>query len=151
MPNHNGQSRYNVAEIKDHIKKLSSMSALAPEEYCEEGGMAHSLVQAKGFGKDDLKVTQLHKVFSELQKIHRNVKREVRAPDGASKPFDRQQILPLLPVLAYASGRKLIPFDFYDLMRMSLSAEKLQTNEDFLRLYDFFRAIIAYHKYHHSS
>lgn len=142
MPNPNNGPQYSVGQIKDHIKNLSSMSALKPEDYCEEGGLAHSLVQAKGFGKDDLKVTQLRKVFGELQKIHRKVERE--AKEGK---FDRSQILSLLPVLAYARGRKLIPADFYELMRMSLDGQKLQTNEDFLRFYDFFRAIIAYHKY----
>lgn len=146
MPTPANGPHYSVAEIKEHIKKLSSMNALKPEDYCEEEGLAHSLVQAKGFGKDDLKVTQLRKVFSELQKIHRKVEREDEAAN-----FDRSQILPLLPVLAFARGRKLIPADFYELMRMSLGADKLKTNADFLRLYDFFRAIIAYHKYYHNA
>lgn len=143
MPNQNEGPKYTVEQIKNHIKNLSSMSALKPEDYCEEGGLAHSLVQAKGFSKDDLKVTQLRKVFGELQKIHRQVEREAKKEDK----FDRPQILPLLPVLAYARGRKLIPSDFYELMRLSLDAQRLQTNEDFLRFYDFFRAVIAFHKF----
>lgn len=147
MPIMQVEPQYTVEQVKEHIRNLSSMKALRPEDYCEEGGLAHSLVQAKGFGKDDLKITQLRKVFGELQRINRQVERE----KDKNAEFNRSQILPLLPVLAYAKGRKLIPEDFYELMRMSLDAQRLKTNEDFLRFYDFFRAVIAFHKFYNAS
>jgi hypothetical protein len=72
MPNQNEGPKYTVEQIKNHIKNLSAMRDLKPEDYCEEGGLAHSLVQAKGFGKDDLKVTQLRKVFGARPKKRLN-------------------------------------------------------------------------------
>ncbi len=54
----------------------------------------------------------------------------------------------LVPELAYARGRDLIPQKFYDLMRRCLSDPKLQTVGDFRRLAELLTALLAYHKYH---
>jgi CRISPR type III-A-associated protein Csm2 len=131
---------YKPAEVLEEIKKLSSMSALDPAQFGEEGGLADSLVLDENFRKE-LKPTQLRKVFDELKSIYRRVKGK------DEEKFERKEVSKLLTMLAYSCGRGLIPKDFYDIMKMCLSKEKLQTVEDFLRFHDYFEAIIAFHKY----
>jgi CRISPR type III-A-associated protein Csm2 len=120
------------------------MSDLNPEDFGEEGGLADSLVydsDEKGI-RGDIKTTQLRKVFDELKSIYRRVKEK-----NEEDEFDRKGVPKLLTMLAYSCGRGLIPKDFYDIMKVCLSKEKLQKVKDFLRFHDFFEAIIAFHKY----
>jgi CRISPR type III-A-associated protein Csm2 len=131
---------YKPAEVLEEIKKLSSMSALDPAQFGEEGGLADSLVLDENFRKE-LKPTQLRKVFDELKSIYRRVKGK------DEEKFERKEVSKLLTMLAYSCGRGLIPKDFYDIMKMCLSKEKLQKVKDFLRFHDYFEAIIAFHKY----
>jgi CRISPR-associated protein Csm2 len=133
---------FTIGEVKQRIEKLGSMSELPEEDFCEEDGLADSLAQR--FKKDELKATQLRKVFRELKAIQRGIKRE-----SLGDPFDRRKVVGMMPTLAYASGRGLIPKDFYDIIKMCLSPQRLQTNEDFLRVDDFVTAILAYHKFRH--
>ena len=63
----------------------------------------------------------------------------------------RGKLLPLIPELAYAQGRGLIPDDFYRLMKASLSSQKLQTVKDFRLLTEFLTAVLAYHKLYESK
>ena len=130
---------YEVKQVLEEMKRLTRMKDLDPSKYCEEEGYADSLAQK--IGKDELKPTQLRKVFHALKDIQRTLK---------SQPFDRSQVMKLIPELAYALGRGLIPKPFYDLMRICLSKEKLQNNDDFERLMDFLTAILAYHKMRHA-
>lgn len=135
---------YKIEEIKEKIRNLSSMSALEPEKFGEEGGLADSLVydfQNKKL-RGEIKTTQLRKVFDELKSIYRKVKGK-----DEENNFDRKSVPKLLTMLAYACGRGLIPKDFYDIMKEALSKDKLKKNKDFLRFHDFFEAIIAFHKY----
>jgi CRISPR-associated protein Csm2 len=54
----------------------------------------------------------------------------------------------MMPMLAYAKGRKLIPQSFYDLMKICFGAEKCKTVEDFNQAVSFLEAILAYQKYY---
>ncbi len=128
-----------VQEVKSELQKLDSMWDLHLNKFCEPEGYAHSLVQR--WGKEGLKPTQLRKVFNQLKARKREVEKE------RDKEFNREKILPLLPMLAYACGRDLIPKDFYDIMKICLGQEKLKTNKDFVRLVEFVEAILAFHKF----
>ena len=128
-----------VDGIKQHLENLEAVSQLRREDFAEENGYAHVL--AKEF-KDDLKPTQLHKFFHEIKRVQQKVKRE-----GEEAKFERGKILTLLPMLAYSAGRELIPKEFYDILKICLSKERLKTNEDFLRFAEFMEAIMAFHKY----
>lgn len=123
-----------------HIKRLERMRDLKVEDFAPENGLADQVVQA--LGPSNLKPTQLRKAFHALKDIQKEVKR--RPKDGN---FDNSQLLTLMPVLAYSVGRELIPREFYDLLKEVFSPQRLQTNEDFLRAFDFVEAILAYHKY----
>ncbi len=132
---------YTVREVKQRIEALSSMSALDPKDFCEEEGLADSLAQR--FGKEALKPTQLRKVFHPLKAMRRDVERELKSEEDRKRPFQRTEVIKLMPTLAYASGRGLIPKDFYDIMRTCVSAQKIKTNDDFIRLAEFVEAILA--------
>lgn len=132
-----------VKEVRQRIEALPSMSALEPTDYCEENGLADSLAQEFVKKEKELKATQLRRVFDELKLIQREVEREA----DPQKAFDRTRLVKLMPILAYASGRGLIPRDFYELMKTCLGAGKLKTNEDFLCTAHFVTAILAYHKF----
>jgi CRISPR-associated protein Csm2 len=129
-----------IDEILWKLKSLSRMADLNPTDFAEEGGYADTL--AREFGRE-LKSTQLRKVFGALKQVDIQVKR-----DPLDKPLARSEINRLIPELAYAFGRNLVPKGFYDLMKMCLSQTKLQTVGDFRRLMEFLTALLAYHKFH---
>ncbi len=126
---------YEIKDIIEEIKKLKSIKELDPSKFYEENGFADSLAQK--FKKDELKATQLRKIFHALKELHREIK---------FKPFDRTKVMKLLPEIAYASGRGLIPKQFYDLLKICFSKEKMKDKEDFERIMDFLTSILAYHK-----
>ena len=134
------QNASDIQEVINHIQSLNRIRDLKVEEFADEGGLADRVVRA--IHTDKLKPTQLRKVFHTLKIIQQRVQRE--AP---TEPFDITELLKLMPVLAYAVGRELIPREFYQLLREVFHRNKLQTNEDFLRAFDFVEAILAYHKY----
>jgi CRISPR-associated protein Csm2 len=129
-----------IDEILGKLKSLGRMADLNPTDFAEEGGYADTLAQE--FGRD-LKSSQLRKVFGALKQVDIQVKR-----DPLDKPLARSEINRLIPELAYAFGRKLVPKGFYDLMKMCLSQTKMQTVGDFRRLMEFLTALLAYHKFH---
>ncbi len=133
-----------IRDVKRKIQGLARMGELKPEDFTLEDGLADSL--AVEFG-NDLKPTQLRKVFSEIKRIRRRVEREARTEDTRKEPFDRTQLVKLMPTLAYSTGRGLLPSDFYDILKLSLGPERLQSKGDFLRTADFIEAVLAYHKY----
>jgi len=130
---------YTIAEIKGHIKRLNSMSELEPEAFTEEEGLADSLVSRLKEDRKEIKTTQLRKVFHTIKDLRRKVERQ--------QEFDRTELALVMPTLAYAAGRKLLPREFYDVLKLCLGSERLKTKEDFIRAADFIEAVVAYHKY----
>jgi len=125
-------------DVIEKIKRLKSMGDLDPAFFAEEGGEADRLAQEF---KGKLNPAQLRKIFGALKQIDRIVKAD---PD--EKILSRSTINRLIPELAYALGRKLIPREFYELTSLSLSQSKLQTVRDFRRLMEFLTALVAYQK-----
>lgn len=134
--------------VLSQLKQPGALSELLqPEQFAEPGKVAEQLAEA--FVKDktaELKPTQLRKTFHALKEKER----KFRAREDADRleDEDKREIYLLIPELAYARGRALIPQTFYELMRVCLSSEKLETIGDFRRLVQFITAILAYHKYH---
>ena len=95
-----------VPEVKHRISSLRQMSELPPAEFSEEGGLADSLASAF---KTDLKPTQLRRVFTEIKRVRRDVERQATSAVQTQTPFDRTRLLKLMPTLAYAVGRDLLP------------------------------------------
>lgn len=134
--------------VIDQLRKPGSLSQLLdPEQFAEPEKVADQL--ADGFIKDksaELKPTQLRRVFHALKQKERKFR--LKSEGDVLEPNDKKEIYLLLPELAYARGRGLIPQNFYELMRLCLSTDKLKTIGDFRRLVQFVTAILAYHKYH---
>jgi len=137
----NKTDKSNIQPVIDRIKQLQRLSELEVQEFALEGGLADQVVQA--IGTTSLKPTQLHKVFHTLKTMQQEVKKRA----NPSEPFDSAELLQLMPMLAYAVGRELIPKEFYQLLREVFDPKRLSTNADFLRAFDFVEAILAYHKY----
>ncbi len=127
---------YTIQQVLTEIQRLKVMSELPAERYAEENGLADSFVQGL---KGDLKPTQLRKVFHQIKDMRRQFKHDT---------FERAQVALVMPTLAYAVGRKLIPNDFYNLMKLCFGQDKCKTKEDFETAAAFLEAIMAYHKYH---
>ncbi len=133
-----------VTELKARKQPLAQILDL--EDFAEPGKLADGLAQEF---RGELKPTQLRKVFAGIKDIARGMKGRT-ASDTLTKE-DRSRILPLVPALAYARGRELIPEKFYNLMSTCLSNAKLNTVGDFQRLDEFLTAILAYQKFHEKS
>lgn len=127
---------YSVQQVLAEVKGLKAMADLPAERYAEENGLADSFVQGV---KGDLKPTQLRRVFHQIKDLRRQIKHEAK--------FDRTKLALVMPTLAYAVGRKLIPVDFYELMKMCFGQERCRTQKDFETAADLLEAIMAYHKY----
>src|SRR5690242_13655138 len=120
-------------EVLRHLKDLPAMSKLEPKDFADESGLANKL--ARSYGKDELKSTQLRKIFHPLKQIERTLQRKVRGnKDVELQDFvAAQQVTLMMPILAYSYGRGLIPKEFYEIMKLCLHSEKVKTNADFLR------------------
>jgi CRISPR-associated protein Csm2 len=129
--------------IIEELEKDGSLSEIIKiEDFAEEGRLADQL--AWEF-RNTLKPTQLRKVFHAIKEIEKKFKGRDKEAELTSD--DRAEITPLLPELAYARGRELIPKKFYQLMKIGLSQDKLKKVKDFTLLVQFLTAILAYHKY----
>lgn len=132
--------------IEELEKKGSFSELLRIEDFAEEGKVADQL--AREFRKS-LKPTQLRRIFHAIKEVERNLKEVKKDHDKKELTSqNRSRIFRLLPELAYARGRLLIPQTFYRLMRISLGTEKLKTVKDLRVFIEFLTAILAYHKYH---
>lgn len=137
-----------IDQIKREINGLPTMSDLSQIKFAEENGLADSLVQYFLREKNVLKANQLRKIFSAIKLIQRGIEPEIRKNEKVKEVrFERETIAPLLVNLAYARGRGLIPEDFYTILTQCLSQQKLQTNDDFIRVAQFTEAILAYYKF----
>jgi CRISPR-associated protein Csm2 len=120
------------------VEGLKRLADLDPGEFAEEGGYAHIL--AREFG-GTLKPTQLRKVFHSLKRIDLGLKGK-----SADAALDRTEVNRIIPELAYALGRQLIPRDFYNLMKACLGHQRMQTVGDFRRAMELLTAVLAYQK-----
>lgn len=145
------QTTHQEEGINGVIKKISSadftFSQLTPEEFAPIGGDAYVVATKKEEGKDKrrLKITQLRKLFAEIKRLEQEVKGK-RDDEPLTEEFYNKLWL-LQPELAYARGRDLVDKSFFELMRVSLSENKLKTVGDFRRFAQFLTAIVAYSKY----
>jgi CRISPR-associated protein Csm2 len=126
-----------IDEILGKLKGIRQMADLKPRDFSEEGGDADILAQ----NFHDLNPTQLRKVFGALKQVEIQNKAEPN-----DKLVDRSVINRLIPELAYARGRGLVPEEFYDLMKTCLSQTKMKTFGDLRRVIEFLTALLAYQK-----
>ena len=127
-----------MGDVKAHLKSIKTLSALKPEDYALEGKIADIIAAERG----EMKFTQIRKFFGHIKKIE-TVELKGR---GDNDPLDPKEFYTLMPELAYSYGRGLITRDFYDVMKICLSGNKIVTVADFKRFVNLLTAVIAYHK-----
>ena len=116
---------------------------ITPQDFAPKGAVADQMAKNNLKG---LNPTQLRKVFHAFKKIERNLRtKQDREPIDADT---RAEISLIGPNMAYAVGRRLLPSNFYQLVKTCLTEDKLQTVGDFRRLIQLLSAILAYQKYH---
>jgi CRISPR-associated protein Csm2 len=131
-----------MGEFQNLLKTEGRLSEiLRPEDFAPADGWANRLAEELG---GDLKTTQLRKLFNIIKAIDRTLKGEDE--EGELRGDVREKLTMLIPELAYAAGRKVIPREFYGMMCDLLDGEKLSTVGDFRRLVQFLTAFLAYHK-----
>lgn len=132
------------AELKTQLRESGSLSAiLKPEDFAPEGAVADTL--ASDF-KDKLKPTQTRRIFHTIKQIENTTRKS--SDETLLDEGDRMRLTLLSPELAYAAGRDLIPREFYDILKLMLAQDKMNTVGDLRRLVQFLTAIVAYQKFH---
>ncbi|MGC9517458.1 MAG: type III-A CRISPR-associated protein Csm2 [Methanomicrobiales archaeon] len=121
------------------IDKIEMLKDLKAKDFADEGGYADLVAK----NSRDLKTTQLRKFFGAIRDIE------------MEKDWDHMEtsFYLLKPKLANSVGRKLIPQDFYQFMKVSMNKVDVGTEEEkvknFKKLVEFVEAVVAYHKFYH--
>ncbi len=134
--------------VIQEVKNADSLAqVLTPKQFAEpDKGLADKLAQQYLESSDKLKATQLRRFFHAIKAIVRQVQDQQNETEELESKV-RDKLLVLLPELAYARGRELIPQEFYDLMKTCLSSQSLKTVGDLRAFDNFLTALMAYHKY----
>jgi CRISPR-associated protein Csm2 len=124
-------------------------SSLKPEDYAVPNGYADKIAEEIANAKEEMKVTQLRKLFTKIKNIQNKIK------TNADLNKYKNEIMLILPELAYARGRKLITEDFYSLIKSCLLKSinnqnqiRFTSKSEFDNFVKFLEAILAYYKKH---
>lgn len=134
-----------IGKILDEIGKLEMLKDLSIKLIANENGYADKIAQILR----NMKTTQLRRFFGAIKLIERTIEEE-----NSEKAWDEveAEFYLLKPKIAYAKGRKLIPEEFYQVLKVSLNKINVGTNEDkienFKRFVQFLESIVAYHKFY---
>lgn len=133
-----------LQRVKEKIKNLPSFKYYEVEDFVKFGGDADKITNQ--LKTSDIKTSQLRKFFAAIKDIELHIK---------EKKWDEQAKMDfylLMPVLAYANGRKVISDEFFALMKISMekvgSGKTEDTIDDFNIFVKFLEAIVAFYKFH---
>ena len=130
--------------LEKELRQKSLTEVLKPKDFAIPGGTAEKI--AEKLKKEGFKTTQLRKIFSMIKLLAERNKKKV-SDEGKSLIYE------LYVLMAYANGRenmgkKLLPDDFYELLKVVLKALENSNNpKDFETLENFITAIVAYSKH----
>jgi len=140
----NFQNQKEDIEVKNiliDIQQLTKLKDLDIKKFSDEKGYADLLATKLG----RMKTSQLRKFFGEIKAI------EKKLVGGENWKNVEIEFYQLKPRLAYAFGRKLIPEEFYHVVRITLSKVDIGTDtekkDNFKMMVKFLEAIVAYHKF----
>ena len=123
------------------IEKLDMFKDLDIKLLADEGNYADTIANKLG----DMKTTQLRRFFGAVKDIEHNL-------NVKSWKYVEAEFYLLKPKLAYAKGRKLIPAEFYEVVKTSMNKVDVGNNEDKIANYKMFvrflESIVAYHKFY---
>lgn len=124
-------SRLKTAFFQE-IDKERSLKTLDPEKINDFADKLGGIV------REDIATSQLRKVYNEIKKIQRSVKK--------SRILDKKSLAILEPRLAFAAARKHELKPVFELFEKCIP--KINDGEDLDKLVYIMEALIAYHKYH---
>jgi len=94
-----------------------------------------------------------HRIANDLRNTTSNQVRKIfsmvkEAEALGKKDFNkgREKLFMIVPISAYAVGRKLIDQDFYKLLEVCINMTKIKTGKDIEMFSKFFESIVAYLK-----
>jgi len=128
-----GPEKNIVDRIVNEIRRKNSFKEISIESIDAWG---------EGLGKmlsKRLKTSQIRKIFGEFKKLHTEIKKE-------KEVSIREKALLLKPRLAYVAGRHPHAKPLTDVL--SEGVKKVVDVKDYDKLFRFFEAILAYHKYY---
>ena len=123
------------------IEKLDMFKDLDIKLLADEGEYADTLANKLR----NMKTTQLRRFFGAVKEIESNL-------NGKNWEDVEADFYLLKPKLAYAKGRKLIPAEFYEVVKTSMNKVDVGNNQDKIANYKMFvrflESIVAYHKFY---
>lgn len=140
--NRNNNDNNGSAEIKQIINEINQVNMLkdmSPKKICDVNGYADIVARNSN---NNLKTTQLRKFFGAVRLIEqKETWNEIEV-----------EFYLLKPQIAAATGRELIPRDFYNLMMALMKKVDVGSEDDkiknFKKFVIFFESIVAYHKFY---
>lgn len=142
-----------IDELIREIKNANTLKdVFTPEKYALPGGWADSIAsiiiiedskkkQENNKKKASMNSNQLRKIFTQLKNIEKKLDEKQKLDENLTN-----EILLLMPQIAYTRGRELISESFYNLLKECISSNKIMDKEDFKRFVKFYEAVIAYSK-----
>ncbi len=131
-----------IDEILKGIEKLTMLKNMDVKDFADEGKYAEKLAERS---RSRLKTTQLRRFFGAIKDIEKDLER------NEWKKVEADFYL-LKPKLAYAKGRKLIPDEFFyvvkSLMNKIDKGDEQDKKANYNRFVEFLEAVVAYHKFH---
>lgn len=137
-----GKKQNHMNELINEIKKSNSLKEVfVPEKYALPNGWADKT--AKSLRKNAMNSSQLRKIFTQLKTIEDKIDKN-RTDKLTNEQMN--EILLIMPQIAYAKGRNLVPWDFYNLMKVCITPKKIKDKEDYKSFVSFYTSVIAYAK-----
>lgn len=134
-----------IQKVVDEIGQLKMLKDLDIKLIADEKGYADKIARTL----KNMKTAQLRRFFGAIKKIERTIEEE--NSEKAWNDVEAEFYL-LKPKIAYANGRKLIPDEFYQVLKVSLNKIDIGSNEEkienFKRFVKFLESIVAYHKFY---
>lgn len=126
--------------IKNTIAKIGDKplsQSLTIDDINLPNGIAYQIADIKNL----MNTNQLRKFFDMIKNVEDHTNNVARC---------QEELIKILPQIAYSVGRKNCDSDFFELMKACISKKTLFSEKDIKTLIDFVTSIVAYHKYLHS-
>lgn len=144
---HNPQN-VEIKNILTEIGQLTKLKDLDIKSFSDEKGYADILA----IKLREMKTAQLRKFFGEIKTIERKLVGGENWKNVETEFYQLKLRLVHAAGRKDSSGRKLIPEEFYNVMKTILNKVNVgsddEKKENFKMLVRFLEAIVAYHKFH---
>lgn len=142
-PNYN-QRNQEPTYIDNLIKKIKDSSSLSSVLTVEEVNLPERAAYnvAYQIKNEKLETNQLRKIFEQIKSCEKYL---------YDIDLAKKELYKVLPLMAYAVGRDILPLKFFELLKECINENKLKSEVDINRLIEFLTSIVAYFKYFSSK